>query len=220
MDMAIFEFIDYRTLLIMGGFLGLLLLFLVGHKKQQQRVKSGKEVARGRGTIENNLIEINLPFHITGSGKWCRVSADFEFASKEKEGFAIPEKRVLHRFELNLRDSAGRTLVDDAQTFHNFLGFSWSRTREFSYIAGGRSSGRHHAAGLPLLEFVPPHSGQFSVTFEMPVEEIINDGGFQYESRFTQFALSVKEDVLPMKARAYPHKKINLRRTVNRTDRK
>ncbi len=214
MDLTIFQYIDYRALLLMGGFLGLLLLFLFGHKKQQRRIRSGKEVARSRGQNENNLIVIDLPFHITRSGKWCRVSADFEFRTREKEGFAIPKKRVLHWFELSLRDRAGKTLADDAQTFHNFVGFSWSHNKGFSYILGGRSSSRHHAEGLPLLEFVPPHSGQYSVTFKVPAKETINEGTFRYESWFTQFALSIKEDVLPMKARGYPHKKIDLRQSV------
>jgi len=65
-----------------------------------------------------------------------------------------------------------------------------------------------------LLEFVPPHAGRYSITFKIPVAETINNGAFQYESRFTQFALSVKEDVLPMKARAYPHKKMDLRQAT------
>lgn len=71
-----------------------------------------------------------------------------------------------------------------------------------------------HGEGLPLLEFVPLDPGKYSVTFKIPVEETINDGAFQYESRVTQFALFVKEDVLPMKATAYPHKKVDLRQTV------
>jgi len=211
MDLAIFQFIDYRTLLLMSGFLGLLLLFLFGHKRQQHRISSGKEVARSQRKNDNNLIEIDLPFHITRSGKWCRVSANFEFVTREKEGFAIPKKRILHSFKLSLRDRAGQTLVDDAQSFHNFVGFSWSRKKEFSYIAGGRSSSHHHAEGLPMLEFVPPHSGEYSVTFTMPAKETINEGTFRYESWFTLFVLTIKEEVLPMKARAYPHKKIDLR---------
>jgi len=110
--------------------------------------------------------------------------------------------------------------VDDAQSFHNFVGFSWSRKKGYSYFVGGRSSSRHNVEGLPLLEFVPPHSGQYSVTFKVPVKEIINEGTFEYESRFTQFALAVKEDVLPMKARAYPHKKIDLGRAAGSRTRK
>jgi len=86
MDLEIFQFVDYRTLLILSGFLVLLLLFLLGHKRQQQRIKSGKEVARRQGNTENNLIEIDLPFHITRSGKWCRISADFEFITVCHQG--------------------------------------------------------------------------------------------------------------------------------------
>ncbi len=214
MDLTIFQTIDYRTLLVMGGFLGLLVLFFFAHKKQQQRIGSGKELIRSEGQNQNNLFVINLSFRVTRPGRWYRVSADFDFATKEKEGFAIPKKRILHPYELSLRNQAGRILVDDAGTFHDFVGFSGSSKRQFSYITGGRSSSHHHGKGVPLLEFVPPRSGQYSVSFKVPVEETINAGTFRYKSWFTQFALLVKENVLPMKARAYPHKKIDLRSAV------
>ncbi len=171
-------------------------------------------MAHSEGRKENNWIVINLPFHITRPGKWCRVSADFEFIAKAKHGFVIHYEQSQHKFELSLCNQAGRTLIKEVQPFRAFLGFSWSRRKQSLSIASARSSSHHHAEGLPLLEFVPPHLGQFSIAFKIPVKETMNDGRFQYESRFERFALSVKENVLRMKAHAYPHKKIDLRQMV------
>ncbi len=68
-----------------------------------------------------------------------------------------------------------------------------------------------HGDGVPILEFVPPHQGDYGVAFEIPEEEAIKDDGLEYESKVEYFALSVREDVLPMKSRAYPHEKLDLR---------
>jgi len=132
MELTIFQHIDYRTLLLMGGVLALFMLFLFGHKKQQQRIRSGNEVARKEGQNINNQFNINLPFYITRPGIWCRVSADFEFISKAKHGFTIRHEQSQHWFELGLQNQTERTLINEAQPFRTFLGFSWSRSKQYS----------------------------------------------------------------------------------------
>ncbi len=81
-------------------------------------------------------------------------------------------------------------------------------------MIGAQSTMRCHGDGVPIFEFVPPYPGDYRIAFEMPAEEAIKDGSFEYTSKLEHFALSVREDVLPLKSRAYPHEKLDLRQAA------
>lgn len=206
-----FQDIDYRGLFLAGGLLILSVLFLISYKKHQRRIHSGKELVRGVGRNENGILVIDLPFHIAQSNKWCRIVAHFDLVAKSKEGFLERFELTRHHFKLSLQDQIGGVRVNEMRPFQDFATFARSRRKEVSSIIGAQSTLHCHGDGVPMLEFVPPHPGYYRLIFEIPAEETIKDGRFEYESKLEYFTLSVKEDVLPMRSQAYPHKKLDMR---------
>ncbi len=206
-----FQDIDYRGLFLAAGLLAISVLSLISYKKQQRRIRSGKESARGGGCNENGLWVVDLPFHIAKSNKWCRIAAHFDFVAKSKEGFLERFELTRHCFKLSLRDRTGRVIVNETRPFQDFATSAWSRRKEVSLTISAQSTLHCHGDGVPILEFVAPHPGDYRLTFEIPAEETIKDGCFEYESKLEYFTLSVREDVLPMRSLAYPHKKLDLR---------
>lgn len=214
MDPTGVPYTDPRGLLLTAVLLTLSVLFLVRYKKQQRRIRSGKELVRGPGRNQNGLLTIDLLFPVARSGAWHRIAASFDLVAEFKEGFLERFDLTPHRFTLSLRDRTGEIVASEARSFQEFVMFLLSRSKGTSTLTGAESSFRCHGDDVPMLEFVPPRTGDYRITFEMPVEEAIKDGSFSCTSRIENFALSVREDVLPLQSRAYPHKKLDLRETA------
>ncbi len=204
---------DYPGLYLIGGLLVLSALFFISYKKQRRRIHSGKELAREAGRNNGGRFVIDLPFHVARPNKWYRIAAHFDLVAESKEGFFERLELTRHRFTLSLQDRAGGKIVDETRPFQDFAAFALSSRKEASSMIGARSTMRCHGDGVPMLEFVPSNPGDYRVTFELPMGEAIKDGSFEYKSKLENFTLSVREDVLPMKSRAYPHKKLDLRQT-------
>ena len=215
MVLTSFQDIDSRALFLAGGLLMLSVLFLISYKRQQRHIHSGKELVRGAGRNENGRLAIELLFHVAQPNKWYRIAAYFDLVAKSKEGFFERFEMTRHRFKLSLQDRAGGVLVNETRPFQDFAIFALSRRKEASSMIGAQSTLRCHGDGVPILEFVPPQTGDYRITFEITGEETIKDGRFEYESTLEYFALSVREGVLPMKSQAYPHEKLDLRQAAN-----
>ncbi len=206
--------IDYRGLYLIGGLLILSALFFISYKKQQRRIHSGKELARDVGRNDDGRLVIDLPFHVAQPNKWYRIAADFDLVAESKEGLLERFEMTRHRFTLSLQDHAGAEIANETRPFQDFAAFALSSRTEASSMVGARSTVRHHGEGVPILEFVPPYPGDYRIVFEIPVEEAIKDGSFEYTSKLEHFSLSVREGVLPLKSRAYPHEKLDLRQAA------
>ena len=214
MDPTGLPYTDSRGLLLAAGLLTLSLLFLVGYRRQQWRIRSGKELARATGRNEDGLLTIDMSFLVTRADAWHRIAASFDLVAESKEGFLERLESTRHRYALSLRDPTGQIVVSEAGAFQDFLMLTLSRSKGTSKLTGADSSLRCHGDDVPMLEFVPPGTGGYRITLEMPVEEAIKDGSFVYTSRLENFALSIREYVLPLQSRAYPHKKLDLRKTA------
>jgi hypothetical protein len=206
-----FQNLDYRGLYLIGGLLMLFALFFIGYKKQQRRTHSGKESAREAGRNDGGRLVIDLPFHVARPDKWYRIAAHFDLVAKSKEGLFEHFEVTRHRFTLSLLDRTGEKIINETRPLQDFVTLALSNRKEASSMIGARSTLHYHGDGVPILEFVPPYTGDYRIAFEIPAEEAIKDGSFEYTSKLEHFALSVREDVLPMKSRAYPHERRDLR---------
>lgn len=189
--------------------------FFISYKKQQRRIHSGKELAREAGRNVDGRLVIDLPFHAAQPDKWCRIAAHFDLVAVSKEGIFERFELTRHRFKLSLQDRSGENIVTETRPLQDFAGFALSRRTETSSMTGAQSAFRCHGDGIPILEFVPPYTGDYRIVFEIPAEEVIKDGSFEYTSKLEHFMLSIKEDVAPMKSRGYPHEKLDLRQATD-----
>ena len=214
--------IDYRGLYLIGGLLILSVLFLISYKKQQHRIHSGKELAREAGRNDHGRLVIDLPFHAAQPNTWYRIAAHFDLVAISQEGVFERFEVTRHRFKLSLQDRTGENIVNETRPLQDFAGSALSRRTEKSSMIGAQSTLRCQGDDIPILEFVPPYAGDYRIVFEIPAEEAIKDGRFEYTSKFERFMLSLRGDVVPMKSRGYPHEKLDLRQAANKvgTERK
>jgi hypothetical protein len=214
MSLDWFRNLDDATILLLLGaaFLGALALFAWGLRRQKSKLSSGQEVARQSGWLEDGLYRAETDFTVSQPDRWCRVAADFEMTYSMNSDLKRREKgKKLHGFQLQLLDAAGRELHSEQRPLEDFSMWAKSRGQSIGLLFHERETGTQSARNAPLLELIPPHSGRFRVIISVPETAFDRATGVDAESRILSFDISVREDVVPLVARAYPHKRLDLR---------
>ena len=214
MSLDWFRNLDDTTILLLLGlaFLGALALFAWGLRRQKSKLWSGQEVARQKGWLENGHYRTETEFTVSQPDRWCRIAADFQLTYTINSDLKSRQKgKSLHRFQLQLLDATGRELHTEERRLEDFFMWTKSRGLSTSLFFHEREKGTQRAPNVPLLEFMPPHSGWFRVSVSVPQGGFTRATGVDWESRILSFGISVREDVVPLVARVYPHKRLDLR---------
>ncbi len=210
--MEIFSDLDPRALILFGVILVLFFLYARGLKKQKRKLSSGETVASDRVKAAANCYRFDMPFHITRANKWCRVSVNGHIQSESEEGFNTGNiEYPCLKYHLQIRDVlSDRVLHEEKRCLTDFVAFMKNRGITISSLFKERSSSTRIADQLPILEFMLRHSGEYRLTFQIQAEEEKKMRGFRASAKISSMSLTIKEDVEPMRARAYPHRKIEI----------
>ena len=122
----------------------------------------------------------------------------------------------MHRFLLVLSDATGKQLHAEERSLEHFFIWTKSRGQTVSSFFSERDSAYQKAESVPLLEFVPPNSGKYHVSVSVPEKGFARATTVDAESQILSFVLHVREDVVPLVARAYPHQKLDLSKIPER----
>ncbi len=203
---------DLTTLLsLVLVFLGVLILFVLGLRRQRSKLWSGHEVAYQQGWLDDGQFLAETDFNISQSGCWCRISADFEVTQLTVSDVKLRQREQrMHRFQLVLSDAAGKQLHLEERPLEHFFIWTKSRGQTISSFFYERENAEQKAERVPLLEFIPPHSGRYHVTISLSQKGFGRSITVDAESQILSFALHVHEDVAPLTARAYPHDRVDL----------
>jgi hypothetical protein len=214
MSLDWFRNLDDTTILLLVGvaFLGALALLAWGLRRQKSKLLSGQEVARQAGWLEDGIYRAETDFTISQPERWCRIATDFQMTYSMNSDLKRRERgKRLHRFKLRLLDAAGRELHTEERPLEDFSMWTKSRGQSIGLLFRERETGTQSALNAPLLEFIPPDCGRFRVSISVPETAFDRATGVDAESRILSFDIIVREDVVPLVATAYPHKRLDLR---------
>jgi hypothetical protein len=172
-------------------------------------------VAHENGRVTDGHFRFDTSFSVTRANQWCRVAINTDMYNESSESAVTLSRTNYPRLKYHLQISEPRSkkvLIDEKRYLTDFIAFMTNRITEISSLVKEHTKVNRSAEQLPVLEFAPPHSGEYRITLDIPEKEEKQSRGSHVLEVIKRFDLVVREGVVPMKARAYPHNKIDLRR--------